>query len=175
MLAVSEEYRTLRTDDTPVWLRDIVDVELQADHRYVAYGVMIDVTETRRQTEALIQAQKMDIIGQMTGGVAHDFNNLLTVIIANLRMVMASAPADPPTRRRLSMVGQAAERSSDRTKRLLAFSRRHTLLPKTTDVNALVSGMTDLLRRTLGETIEINLQLAQDLWTTHVDPAQLET
>jgi PAS domain S-box-containing protein len=174
-IGVQEEYRMLRADDTPVWVRDIVDVELQADDRYVAYGVMIDVTDTRRQTEALIQAQKMDIIGQMTGGVAHDFNNLLTVIIANLHMVMASAPADPPTQRRLSMISQAAERSSDLTKRLLAFSRRQTLLPKATDVNALVSGMTELLRRTLGETIEINLQLTPDLWTTHVDPGQLET
>ena len=171
----AEEYRMLRTDNTAVWVRDIVDVEQQADGRYVAYGVMLDVTESRRQTEALIQAQKMDIVGQMTGGVAHDFNNLLTVIIANLHMVMATAPADAATQRRLGMISQAAERSADLTKRLLAFSRRQTLMPKTIDVNALVSGMTELLRRTLGETIEIKLDLASDLWQTHVDPAQLES
>jgi len=171
----SEEYRMLRKDDTTVWVRDIVDVDQQADGRYVAYGVMIEVTESRRQTEALIQAQKMDIIGQMTGGVAHDFNNLLTVIIANLHMVMASAPSDAATQRRLGMISQAAERSADLTQRLLAFSRRQTLMPKTTDVNALVSGLTELLRRTLGETIEIKLNLASDLWQTHIDPAQLES
>jgi CheY-like chemotaxis protein len=77
--------------------------------------------------------------------------------------------------RRLNMISQAAERSSELTKRLLAFSRRQTLMPKTTDVNGLVSGMTELLRRTLGSTIEIDLQLAADLWQSHVDPAQLES
>jgi signal transduction histidine kinase len=162
-------------DDKAVWVRDIVDVEQQADGRHIAYGVMIDVSDSKRQTEALIQAQKMDIIGQMTGGVAHDFNNLLTVIIANLHMILASAPADAAMQRRLNMISQAAERSSELTKRLLAFSRRQTLMPKTTDVNGLVSGMTELLRRTLGSTIEIDLQLSADLWQSHVDPAQLES
>jgi PAS domain S-box-containing protein len=171
----TEEYRMIGKDDKPVWVRDIVDVEQQADGRYIAYGVMIDVTDSKRQTEALIQAQKMDIIGQMTGGVAHDFNNLLTVIIANLHMILASAPADAAMQRRLNMISQAAERSSELTKRLLAFSRRQTLMPKTTDVNGLVSGMTELLRRTLGSTIEIDLQLSPDLWQSHVDPAQLES
>jgi PAS domain S-box-containing protein len=171
----SEEYRMIGKDDKPVWVRDIVDVEHQADGRHIAYGVMIDVSDSKRQTEALIQAQKMDIVGQMTGGVAHDFNNLLTVIIANLHMILASAPADAAMQRRLNMISQAAERSSELTKRLLAFSRRQTLMPKTTDVNGLVSGMTELLRRTLGSTIEIDLQLSADLWQSHVDPAQLES
>ena len=173
-IGTSEEYRMIGKDDKAVWVRDIVDVEQQADGRHIAYGVMIDVSDSKRQTEALIQAQKMDIIGQMTGGVAHDFNNLLTVIIANLHMILASAPADAAMQRRLNMISQAAERSSELTKRLLAFSRRQTLMPKTTDVNGLVSGMTELLRRTLGSTIEIDLQLSADLWQSHVDPAQLE-
>ncbi len=171
----SEEYRMIGKDDKPVWVRDIVDVEHQADGRHIAYGVMIDVSDSKRQTEALIQAQKMDIVGQMTGGVAHDFNNLLTVIIANLHMILASAPTDAAMQRRLNMISQAAERSSELTKRLLAFSRRQTLMPKTTDVNGLVSGMTELLRRTLGSTIEIDLQLSADLWQSHVDSAQLES
>jgi PAS domain S-box-containing protein len=174
-IGTSEEYRMIGKDDKPVWVRDIIDVEQQADGRHIAYGVMIDVSDSKRQTEALIQAQKMDIIGQMTGGVAHDFNNLLTVIIANLHMILASAPADAAMQRRLNMISQAAERSSELTKRLLAFSRRQTLMPKTTDVNGLVSGMTELLRRTLGSTIEIDLQLSADLWQSHVDPAQLES
>ena len=130
-IGISEEYRMLGKNDKPVWVRDIIDVEQQADGRHIAYGVMIDVSDSKRQTEALIQAQKMDIIGQMTGGVAHDFNNLLTVIIANLHMILASAPADAATQRRLNMISQAAERSSELTKRLLAFSRRQTLMPKT--------------------------------------------
>jgi PAS domain S-box-containing protein len=169
------EYRMLRKDGTPVWVRDIIDVDLQSDGRYHAYGVMIDVTQSKRQTEQLLQAQKMDSIGQMTGGVAHDFNNLLTVIIANLHLLMASAPADGATQRRLALINQAAERSASLTKRLLAFSRRQTLQPKTLDINALVSGMTELLRRTLGEAIEIRLNLAASLWQANVDPAQLES
>jgi PAS domain S-box-containing protein len=128
--------------------------------------------------EQLAQAQKMEGIGQLTGGVAHDFNNLLTVILGNLessQRVLQTDPLDPQRLARgVEQARSGAQRAAALTQRLLAFSRRSPLDPKPVDTNRLLGGMSELLRRTLGEQIAIETVLAGGLWRVHIDPNQLE-
>ncbi|MFL4981544.1 MAG: ATP-binding protein [Xanthobacteraceae bacterium] len=133
----------------------------------------VDVTELKHAEIQLAHAQKMDAIGQLTGGVAHDFNNLLTAILLNAD-VLADRMSDDKLRPLAEATRMAAERGADLTKRLLAFGRRQTLEPRPTDVNGLVAGMEQLMRRTLGEHIAIDIRAAPDLWPATVDPGQLE-
>ena len=138
----------------------------------------VEVTERRRAEEALRQSQKMESIGQLTGGVAHDFNNLLAIVIGNLetlRRRLGSEPLDGANLRRLtdnSMVG--AQRAASLTQRLLAFARRQPLDPKPIDVGRLIVGMGDLLHRAVGETIRLETRFAEDLWRVNIDSNQLE-
>jgi len=131
--------------------------------------------QLERNAEALRQAQKMEAIGQLTGGVAHDFNNLLQIIVSSLEIIRRSAP---PEAARLHRAAESAmngaRRASSLTQRLLAFARRQPLAPKPIDPNALVNGMTDLLHRTLGETISLEVVLAAGLWRVEADPNELE-
>jgi PAS domain S-box-containing protein len=147
------------------------------------YCVARDVTEQRRQQDALNnaedalrQAQKMEAVGQLTGGLAHDFNNLLTGISGALELlqIRISQGRHKDVERYISTAQGAANRAAALTHRLLAFSRRQTLDPKATDVNRLVRSMTDLINNTLGPEIEVTMTTAPDLWTTLVDPNQLE-
>ena len=124
--------------------------------------------------EALRQSQKMEAIGQLTGGVAHDFNNLLTIILGNLENLEHRLPPDDKLQRHVAAAVRGASRAALLTNRLLAFSRRQPLAPKVTDVNALVAGMSDLLRSTLGEGIRVETVLAGELWPAFVDASQLE-
>jgi len=132
-----------------------------------------DVTESRRLEEQLRQAQKMEAVGQLTGGVAHDFNNLLTVVIGNLD-VMERSLVDERLRRLLGAARRGADRAATLTHRLLAFSRKQPLAPHPVDLNKLVCGMSELLRRSLGETVTIETVLAHDLWQTSADANQVE-
>ena len=125
--------------------------------------------------EQLRQSQKMEAVGQLTGGIAHDFNNILTVILANTDELQEDATLDAAVTGRLDQIGQAVLRASELTRHLLAFSRKAPLMPRQTDVNQLVSGTGKLLRRALGEHIEIESLLAADLWTVDIDRTQLET
>jgi len=132
-----------------------------------------DVTEGRRLEEQLRQAQKMEAVGQLTGGVAHDFNNLLTVVIGNLD-VMELGLTDERLIRLLAAARRGAERAATLTHRLLAFSRKQPLAPQPVDLNKLVGGMSELLRRSLGETVTMDTSLAGDLWQTSADANQIE-
>ena len=140
--------------------------DLSAQHRE-----QIERTKLEAQ---LHQAQKMEAIGNLTGGMAHDFNNMLGVIIGNIDLLRdlkgEDSDIDELTREALD----AAFRGADLTRRLLAFARQQPLRPQHVDVNELVSGITRLLRRTIGEDVEISLDLAPELWPVVVDPAQLE-
>jgi PAS domain S-box-containing protein len=139
-----------------------------------------DVTERRRLEQQLRQAQKMEAVGQLTGGIAHDFNNLLTVILGNTEVLRRRLEGDGvPTRHELDRLSgsvlRAAERAASLTHRLLAFSRQQPLAPEQTDVNKLVAGMSEMLRRTLGETVAIEVVLGGGLWRVNADPNQLES
>jgi signal transduction histidine kinase len=130
--------------------------------------------------ETLRQAQKMEAVGQLTGGVAHDFNNLLTIIMGGLEMIERQIPDLPPSpatqriSRARDMALQGANRAATLTQRLLAFSRQQPLSPQPIDANKLVAGISDLLRRTIGEAIALEAVTAGALWNTYVDPNQLE-
>ncbi|MGE3148452.1 MAG: ATP-binding protein [Pseudorhodoplanes sp.] len=124
--------------------------------------------------ENLRQSQKMETIGQLTGGVAHDFNNLLTIIIGNIEMALRKAEGGP-LERMLRNALTGGQRAAQLTQKLLAFSRRQPLNPKPLDANRLVAGMADLLKRTLGEQIKIETFSAADLWHVEADASELES
>ncbi|WP_174273382.1 PAS domain-containing hybrid sensor histidine kinase/response regulator [Sphingomonas bacterium] len=137
-------------------------------------GVVSDVTEQKEASAQLAQAQKMDAIGQLTGGVAHDFNNLLTPIVGSLDLVRRRHKDDEKTQRVISGALQAAERAATLTQRLLSFARRQALQPKAVDVGALIDGIVDLIRRSLGPTITVIVEVPRHLPSARVDPNQLE-
>jgi signal transduction histidine kinase/CheY-like chemotaxis protein len=131
--------------------------------------------EAREQLEGqLRQAQKMDAIGQLAGGIAHDFNNLLTVILNYSALVADSLGKDDPRSEPVYEITAAAERAAALTHQLLAFSRKEVVRPQTIDLNEVAPDLLKLLRRTLRESIELELELADDLWATSIDRSQLE-
>lgn len=137
-------------------------------------GSMMDVTQTREMNERLRQSQKLEAVGQLTGGVAHDFNNLLTVILGNAELLSEHLTDQQQLRMLADMTATAAERGAELTGRLLAFARRQPLEPKQVNLNRLIQGMDSLLRRTLPENIDIETVYAGGLWLCEADPAQLE-
>ncbi len=135
-----------------------------------------EMNERQRAEAALRQSQKMEAVGRLTGGIAHDFNNMLAVIIGNLDILLRRYPdGDPKMMRFVTGSQEAAKRAAALTHRLLAFSRLQPLDPKAADIGKSVTDMSDLLRRTLGETISIETVRAAGLWRAHVDVGQLET
>ncbi|MER9739553.1 CHASE3 domain-containing protein [Mesorhizobium sp. M0187] len=132
--------------------------------------------QTREKAESQIrQMQKMEAVGQLTGGIAHDFNNMLAVIISAINLAQRKlARGEHDIMKFIEAATDAATRAANLTSRLLAFSRQQPLAPQVVDANRLVTGMSDLLRRALGETIRIETVLAGGLWKTHADPSQLE-
>jgi len=150
----------------------------------LVFGYGRDITEQKAneaalQTaeEALRQSQKMEAVGQLTGGIAHDFNNLLTGIIGSLDMMQRKLAQDgaADVQRLMSVATASANRAASLTQRLLAFSRRQSLDPKPVDANELVHGMEDLIRRSIGESIDLKIVARADLWPTKCDPNQLES
>ena len=138
-------------------------------------GVCQDVTEREAVAAQLQQAQKMEAVGQLTGGLAHDFNNLLAVIVGNLDIIEEVLADDPVTKEFASTALAAALRGAELTKQLLAFSRRQPLNPQQLDLNALLAGMESMWSRTLGEAITLRLHQAPDLWATLADGSQVES
>ncbi len=134
------------------------------------------VAECQHANDALRQSQKMEAVGQLTGGIAHDFNNLLQIVTGNLEIVSRrlGLTTDARVRRSLDNAMSGAQRAATLTQRLLAFSRRQPLAPKPLDPNQLVEGMSDLMRRTLGEAVSIHTKPALDLWIVEADANQLE-
>jgi PAS domain S-box-containing protein len=175
----------VRKDGSRFWASVVIDPIRDETGELVGFAkVTRDITdrrnadeELRRARAELFQAQKMDAIGQLTGGVAHDFNNLLTVVIGNLELAqrtLGSAEGEGRLRRAIGNAMRGAQRAATLTERLLAFSRQQPLEPKTVDVNKLLIGLSDLLGRSLGEHIEVETVGAGGLWRVEVDPVQLE-
>ncbi len=133
----------------------------------------VDLTAMRRVEAQLRQAQKMEAIGQLTGGVAHDFNNLLTVVLGNLELLQGRLQ-DERSMRHLRAAQRAAQRGGELTQQLLAYARRQTISPRPVDLAAMVAGMGDLLQRSLGGLVRVKTTLDADLWPAFCDPTQLE-
>ncbi|MEI7038242.1 GAF domain-containing hybrid sensor histidine kinase/response regulator [Fulvimonas yonginensis] len=147
----------------------------------IVYASGRDVTAQKEQAQALAmaegalrQSQKMEAVGQLTGGIAHDFNNMLAVVIGSLDLLRRKMAADVPERRHAESAMEAANRAAALTQRLLAFARQQPLKPQPVDVNELVAGMSDLLRRALGANVQLELLTGSRLWCTRADPNQLE-
>jgi len=132
-----------------------------------------DITEIKRAQQRSRQAQKMEAIGQLTGGLAHDFNNLLAVIVGSLNLLDERVP-DEKLHKLISAALRASRRGAELTQRLLAFGRRQALITEVADANELIEGLTELLARTLGGSTEIETKLGDNLWTMEVDKGQLE-
>lgn len=149
--------------------------------RNIIVGNMLDVTtrklaneERERLSKELRQAQKMEAIGRLAGGVAHDFNNLLTVILGHAEMAMQEVNSDSAIFSDLQELLNAAHRSTDLTRQLLAFARRQPVAPKTLDLNGTVSNMLKMLRRLMGENIELTWKPGDALWLVRIDPSQID-
>ncbi len=135
---------------------------------------LVDLTESKQLERQLIQAQKMESVGRLAGGVAHDFNNMLSVIIGNTEMAMKKLDRSEPLYKILQDVLNAGMRSADLTRQLLAFARKQTVSPKVLDLNDTVTGMLKMLQRLIGENIDLAWQPGHNLWKVKVDPSQID-
>jgi two-component system, cell cycle sensor histidine kinase and response regulator CckA len=173
------EHQIERKDGAVRWVRHTHVPHFDADGRPVAYdGLIEDITEERALREQLIHAQRMEGVGRLAGGVAHDFNNLLTAIVGNVSMARldlpVTLPEDHPVRSDLEEIRKAGERAAALTRQLLAFASRQPIEPTRLDLSAVVADSLRMLRRLLGEDIEIATELAPGLGSIEADPGQVQ-
>lgn len=169
------EYRFNRPDGRPIHVLVQGEVLRDEDGKPVRMrGTAQDVSEKARLQQQLHQAQKMEGIGRLAGGVAHDFNNLLTAILGYTELAQKASAPDSPAYRHLAHVRQAADRAAALTQQLLAFARKQIIEPKVICLNDVLSSMDKMLRRLLQENIEIVTLPARGLWLVRVDPTQIE-
>jgi PAS domain S-box-containing protein len=138
------------------------------------FGMWFDITERKQMEQNLLHASKLEAVGRLTGGIAHDFNNMLSVVIGNLDLLQKTVEGNAKAERRARMAIEGAQRCADLTHRLLAFSRRQPLQAATLDVHQLMPGLLELMRRTLGERVNVCLKGDGPVWPVRVDRAQLE-
>jgi PAS domain S-box-containing protein len=175
------ELRMVKMDATAFWARLEATVAQDAGGAPVCHLVMSDITERKRAEEEkarleaqLQQAQKMESVGRLAGGVAHDFNNMLGVILGHTEMALDQVEPAQPLHAALTEIRSAASRSADLTRQLMAFARRQTIAPKVLDLNETVTGMLKMLKRLIGEDVDLHWQPAADLWPVRVDPSQID-
>ena len=171
---VNHEGLARRKDGTPVWIIQNVSLVADEDGEETFLGTVFDVTERRRLEEQLLQSQKMEAVGRLAGGIAHDFNNLLTAIAGYSDLLLGELPENDPRRESAVEIREAGRRAAGLTQQLLAFSRRQVLEPRVLDLNAVIASMEKMLRRVIGEDIELTTALDPDLWRTMADPGQIE-
>ncbi|HEY4344104.1 MAG TPA: ATP-binding protein [Parvibaculum sp.] len=150
-----------------------IQLDEEAPSAYIA--IARDKTEELATAAQLVQAQKMESVGRLTGGVAHDFNNLLTIMMGNAEILSERLEDQPDLANLARMIEAATQRGAELTHRMLAFARRQVLRPAELDVNALLSRMVDMMGRILGEDIRIRIDTAEKLWCVAADPAQMES
>ncbi|MGV1098060.1 PAS domain S-box protein [Thiovibrio sp. JS02] len=180
--AFAVEYRLLRADGKVIWAhekgRGMYDEKGTLLWRD---GVVLDISKRREAEEEnkklqsqLLQAQKMESVGRLAGGVAHDFNNMLQTILGYTDLSLVAVDSGSPLHENLVEIRKAAKRSADLTRQLLAFARKQTVTPRVLDLNDTVSGMLKMLQRLIGENIELVWMPGHELWPVRVDPSQID-
>ena len=162
-------------------LKDARVIDVEAACQTISYGgrnaalcVLNDVTERNLMEERLRQAGKMEAVGMLAGGIAHDFNNLLTIINGYSHILLSSLPADDPNHTAAEQIMKAGERAAGLTRQLLAFSRRQAPQPRILDLNQLIAGLENMLRRLIGEDVDLRLVSGGELGQVSADPGQVE-
>ena len=174
--------RVQKADGTRLWVDTSKAPLCDSNGRpFAVLGVFEDITERRRAEKEkadlesqLRQAQKMEAVGRLAGGVAHDFNNMLSVIIGHSEIALAQMNSGQPLYAELEQIRNAGERSADLTRQLLAFARKQTMAPKVLDLNKTVSGMISMLQRLIGEDIDLDWKPCKKVWLIKVDPSQID-
>ncbi|KJS03631.1 MAG: hypothetical protein VR65_00415 [Desulfobulbaceae bacterium BRH_c16a] len=181
--AYSLEKRYIRKDGSIVWIYLTVSIVRHALGDYPEYLISVteDITERKRAEEdnarlaaQLQQAHKMEAVGQLAGGIAHDFNNMLAVIIGHAEMAMEEVDLGEPVYSNLEQIHVAAERSTEIVRQLLAFARKQAIVPKVLDLNEVVEAILKMLRRLIGEGIDLVWMPGSGLWSIKMDPSQID-
>jgi PAS domain S-box-containing protein len=167
-------YRMRAADGREVWLLDRVNVVTEGDRVVALRGVMVDVTQQKHLEEQFSQAQKMEAVGRLAGGVAHDFNNLLTAVMGYSQMLLLRLGPQDPARELVAEIHKAGERAAGVTRQLLAFSRKSVLRPTVVNVNDVITGMQKMLCTLIGEDVELTTLLDPVLGPVRADVGQLE-
>jgi len=170
---IPEETITTRSGEVRILKTAKIPVLDEMGRPQFLLGLSEDITDRRKTEQQLVQTQKMEAIGNLTGGLAHDFNNLLGIIVGNLDLLHSAKASDPLAEELVREALDAALRGAELTKHLLAFARKQPLKPQQVDMNELVRGISKLFTRTLGEHIEVSLEL-NEVWPIVADPSQLE-
>jgi PAS domain S-box-containing protein len=169
------EYRMLARDGRVLWFRDDAVYLKRADKQQpVMQGVLYDITEYKHLEDQLRQAQKMEAIGQLAGGVAHDFNNLLMIIQGHNERIISHLASSQAAHKDAVQIKEAVDRAASLTRQLLAFSRKQVLQPKVLDLSSVVRDVTKMLHRLLGKGIQVDLMATPSLWRVKVDQGQME-
>jgi PAS domain S-box-containing protein len=169
------EYEVYRKDGSRMWLRENVRVVRDAQGNALYYeGTAEDITRRKTLEQQLLQAQKMEAVGRLAGGVAHDFNNMLTVIIGYCELLDGLSEDSHPLRKGLAEIKKAAGQAASLTRHLLAFSRKQVLQPRVLDLNTTVTDLSKMLRRLIGDDVELLLEVSADLGQVKADPGQIE-
>ncbi len=172
--ALNMDFRIISPDGQVRWLAMSGGAARENGEPGRMFGLVMDITERRHLEEQLVQSQKMEAIGRLAGGVAHDFNNLLTGILGYARFAMSSLKPGDRVRDDIAEIERAGMRAAALTGQLLSYARRQMIAPKVTNLNNLVGDLQPMLRRLIGEDIELLATRDRDLWPARVDPAQFE-
>ncbi|MBI2216622.1 MAG: response regulator [Candidatus Rokubacteria bacterium] len=164
-----------RCDGSIIWARVSARVLCDDEGQALWYdGAVEDITELRRIETRFYQAQRIETVGRLAGGIAHDFTNLLTIIRGRSQLVLYRLPAADPNCRDIALIDTSAQRAAALARKLLAFSRQQLLDPRFLNLNTVLQALLRLLLRLIGEDIKITTELAEEIWTVKVDPAQFE-
>jgi two-component system, cell cycle sensor histidine kinase and response regulator CckA len=172
--AFQAEYRLTRKDGRVIWVSDSAVVVQGSDGVPLMEGIIVDITERKQFEAQLQQSRRMEAVGRLAGGIAHDFNNLLTIIKGYTELAVQRKEIPVPVRGDIEHIEDASERAAGLVRQLLAFSRKQVLQPKNLDLNGIVLGLEKLLRRLIGEDIEMKTMVSAGLGTIKADPAQVE-
>jgi PAS domain S-box-containing protein len=168
------EYRITRKDGTTVWISDTAAIVQGSEDHPVMEGILVDISERKMMEMQSQQARRMEAVGRLAGGIAHDFNNLLTIIKGYTELARHRAEGQSALRNDIERIDDASERAAALVRQLLAFSRKQVLQPKNLDLNGVVRGLEQLLKRLMGEDIRMSTMLGSALGTIKADPSQVE-